>query len=266
MKSRRIIFLGCTKFSEEILNYLIDEGHNVVAIFSIPESFQISYSKEKVKNANFSDLSVVAKKHKIPFFLVDKSKAKPLEYYKPEIENFKPDVIIAGGWYYMIKKRIRELPKEGVWGLHASLLPDYAGGAPLVWALINGESKTGVTLFRMDAGVDDGDIICQEEITITESDTIKSLIVRSQDISKKLLSNALLQDEINYIPQMKDQIKIYPQRSPSDGEIDLNWDNKKIIDFVRAQTRPYPGAWIRHGNKKIILWDISIEEINNECN
>tara|TARA_B100001057_G_scaffold495585_1_gene594993 strand:+ start:172 stop:966 length:795 start_codon:yes stop_codon:yes gene_type:complete len=264
MKNRRIIFLGSTKLSEEILKHLISRGHNIVAIFSIPEFFDISYSEKKVHNTNFSDLSILANKYNIPFFLVDKLINKPLEFYKSQIKELLPDVLIAAGWYYMIKKEIREIPKEGVWGVHASLLPNYAGGAPLVWALINGEEKTGVTLFKMDDGVDDGDIISQGEIIISEKDNIKSLLFKSQEVSKKLLNEALNKETISYYKQKKSGIKIYPQRSPDDGEIDLNWDNKKIIDFVRAQSKPYPGAWIRHGNKKIILWEISIENFKNE--
>ena len=262
MKKRRIIFFGCTKFSEEILNHLIEEGQNIIAIFSIPEYFSISYSKKKVHNSNFSDLSRIAKAINVPFYNVDKSEDKPLEYYKSSIIELLPDVIIVAGWYYMINKEIREIPKEGAWGVHSSMLPDYAGGAPLVWALINGENKTGVTLFRMESGVDDGDIISQCEISITSDDNIKTLINKSQEISKKLISDALNQDQLQFFKQDKSKLKIYPQRSPEDGEIDLNWDNRKIIDFVRAQTKPYPGAWIRHGNKKIILWDISIENLN----
>ncbi len=262
MIKRKIIFFGCTKFSEDILSFLIEEKHEVLAIFSIPETFQISYSEKELKNSNFSDLSIIAEENSIPFYLVNKSKKKTLEFYHTKIESLKPDVIIAGGWYYMISKQIREIPKEGVWGLHASLLPNYAGGAPLVWALINGESQTGVTLFRMESGVDDGDIISQEKIMISEDDNIKSLINKSKEVSNRLLSKALSQRKIAYKPQDKSKIKIYPQRSPEDGEVNLDWENDRIINFVKAQTKPYPGAWIIHGNKKIILWDISIEDVN----
>lgn len=263
MIKRKIIFLGCTKFSDDILSFLIKEKHEVLAIFSIPETFQISYSEKEVKNSNFSDLSIIAKKNSIPFYIVDKSKKRTLEFYHTKIESLKPDVIIAGGWYYMISKQIRQIPKEGVWGLHASLLPNYAGGAPLVWALINGESQTGVTLFKMDAGIDDGDIISQGKIMISEDDNIKSLINKSKEVSKRLLSKALSQSKITYKRQDKSKIKIHPQRSPEDAEIDWSWNIKRIENFIKAQTKPYPGAWTIIGNYKITIWDAKIEKINS---
>ena len=159
----------------------------------------------------------------------------------------------------MVPKTIREIPVEGVWGIHASLLPNYAGGAPLVWAIINGETQTGVTLFRMDSGVDDGDIIYQRKLSIDEKDTIKTMIKKSAVASKAIILKSLLADKIKYKPQDKSKIIIYPQRSPKDGEIDWSWDSEKIENFVRAQTKPYPGAWTMIDNKKVIFWDISIK-------
>ena len=128
MIKRRIIFFGCTKFSEDILCFLIKEKHQVLAIFSIPETFQISYSEKEVKNSNFSDLSIIAKKNSIPFYLVDKSKKRTLEFYHTKIESLKPDVIIAGGWYYMISEKIREIPNEGVWDFTLHYYPIMLGG------------------------------------------------------------------------------------------------------------------------------------------
>lgn len=260
MNKRRIIFLGSTKFSEKILVHLIQNDMDVCAIFSIPEYFKISYSKDYVLNSNYSDLSRYSCDLDIPFYEVHSEEGKRLQDYEGEINDLKPDVILVAGWYYMVPRIIREIPTEGVWGLHASLLPDYAGGAPLVWAMINGEEFTGTTLFKMDSGVDDGDIIDQEKFFIDEDDTIKTLLSKALISSKNIIIKALKSSIINYKPQNKSMLKIYPQRSPEDGEIDWSWDKKRIENFVRAQTKPYPGAWTKIGNKKIILWDISIEE------
>lgn len=263
MISNSIIFLGSTKFSEQILISLIENKCDIKAIFSIPEKFRISYSKEKVTNTNFADLSKLAKSFSIPFFLVDSEKGKRLIDFKSEIEKLSSKVIIAAGWYYMIPKQIRDIPENGAWGIHASLLPNYAGGAPLVWAMINGEKETGVSLFKMEEGVDDGAIILQEKISIDYDDTIKTLLEKALISSKKILLSALNQKSVKYNPQDKSKIKIYPQRSPEDGEIDWSLDDEKIRNFVRAQTKPYPGAWTKINNKKVIVWDISIEELNN---
>ena len=264
MKNRKIIFFGSTKFSEEILTFLLEKGVNICAIFSIPEYFKISYSEEYVLNTNYSDLSIIAKKSDIPFYEVHSEQGKRLHDYKDIIINLRPEIILAMGWYYMVPKIIREIPKEGVWGLHASLLPNYAGGAPLVWAIINGEKFTGVTLFRMDKGVDDGDIIEQEKIIIEDDDTIKTMLSKASFSSRNIIIRALMNSKIQYKPQEKEKLKIYPQRSPKDGEIDWSWSKSRIKNFVRAQTRPYPGAWTIIQNKKVTIWDITVEELNNK--
>ena len=133
----------------------------------------------------------------------------------------------------------------------------------MVWAMINGEKETGVSLFKMEDGIDDGAIILQEKISIDYDDTIKTLLEKALISSKKILLSALNQKSVTYNPQDKSKIKVYPQRSPEDGEIDWSLDGEKIRNFVRAQTKPYPGAWTKINNKKVTIWDISIEEIYN---
>jgi methionyl-tRNA formyltransferase len=258
----KIIFFGATKFSEEILINLLNDNCNISAIFSIPKKFNISYSDEKVVNYNYADLSKYANKLSIPFYLVDSSDEKKLIDYKSIIESLSPKVIIAVGWYYMVPKQIRKIPENGVWGIHASLLPNYAGGAPLVWAIINGEKETGVTLFKFDSGVDDGDIIFQEKIKINKKDTIKILSKKVSSLSKKIIKKALNQNKVIYFPQDKSKIKVYPQRSPKDGKIDWSWDSQAINNFIRAQTKPYPGAWTIIDGHKVTIWDAEITKIN----
>jgi len=258
----KIVFFGCTKFSEELLTHLLKNKVDVKAIFSIPEYFNISYSKKKVKNSNFFDLKPIAQKSKIPFYEIDSVEGKKTKDYYDVIKNIKPDVILVLGWYYMVPKSIRLIPKYGAWGIHASLLPDYAGGAPLVWAIINGEKKTGVTLFRMESGVDDGDIISQTEFLIEDNDTIKEVYEKATKSSKKILNNVLTSDsEPEFIKQDKSKIKIYPQRSPEDGLIDWDWDSLRIKNFIRAQSKPYPGAFTIINNKKVIIYDAKIENL-----
>lgn len=255
----RIIFFGCTHYSKDLLESLLYNKANVVGIFSIPEEFSISYSEEKVKNSNYADLKPIAKDHNIPFFEIDSVEGKKTSNYTDIISDLKPDVILVLGWYYMVPKSIRDIPKYGSWGIHASLLPDYAGGAPLVWAIINGEKKAGVTLFRMESGVDDGDIISQVEFPILDVDTIKEVYQKATISSKQILSEVLDETfKVKFTKQDKSKIKIYPQRSPKDGLIDWNWEPIRIKNFIRAQTKPYPGAYTMINGKKVIIWDADI--------
>jgi len=257
----KCIFFGCTDFSKEMLISLLENDIEIAAIFSIPEYFSISYSEQKVRNYRFEDLSDLANEKNIPLFWVNSEPGYRINDYKKVILDLKPDVILVLGWYYMVPKNIRDIAKQGAWGIHASLLPDYAGGAPLVWAIIEGEKETGVTLFRLDDGVDDGDIIEQESFVIEEQETIKEILEKSINSSKKILiKNLKNPDNVDFKPQDKEKIKIFPQRSPNDGEIDLLWDSKKIYDFIRAQSFPYPGAFIKtKDGRKIIIEKARIE-------
>ena len=258
----KVVFFGATKFSEEILIHLLNNKIDVCALFTIPQEFGISYRDTKVKNYNYSELEIVATKNKISCYYIDSSEeGKKTNDYIDVIKNINPDVILIMGWYYMVPKKIRDLAKYGAWGIHASMLPDYAGGAPLVWAIINGEKETGITLFKLDDGVDDGDIISQEKIKIEETDSIKEVYEKVTIASKNLLLNALQNiSSIVFTPQDKSKIKIYPQRKPDDGELDLTKTAKDLYNFIRAQSLPYPGAFIRTSDgKKLIIEKARIE-------
>ena len=257
----KYIFLGATKFSFDILDSLIKNGFKPSIIFGIPRQFHISYSTIPVQNTNFFDLSAVAKEHGIPYYDIDSVDGQRLEDHEQIIRDVNPDVILVMGWYYMLKKKVREAAKFGAWGIHASLLPKYAGGAPLVWAIIHGEKQTGVTLFRMEQGVDDGDIIAQEAFDITETDTIDTVYKKATAASQHILAAIFRHPaHVKFTPQDKSKLEIFPQRSPKDGEINWEWEPKRIYDFIRAQTKPYPGAWTIINGKKVTIWDAKIEE------
>lgn len=256
MQKIKTIFLGSTAYSKALLEDIISHGFIPEAVFTIPEQFNISYSPTaKVKNYHFSDLKKIATAHHIPCYEVHSEPGRRLTDFSEVIQTIAPDIILVLGWYYMIPKKIRALAKKGAWGIHASLLPDYAGGAPLVWAMIQGEKKTGVTLFRMEDGVDDGDIIAQEAFSIDFQDTIAEVYQKAIECSKKILIEALRDIEhVQYQPQNKEKIKIYPQRKPEDGEIHFNRSALDIYNFIRAQSFPYPGAFFRgKDGKKVII-------------
>lgn len=258
----KVVFFGTTRFSEQVLRQLLENRIHISMLFTMKQEFSISYSDKKVKNYNYSDLLPIAREHKIPLHYVESSeKGQRTSDYFQIINDLKPDVILVLGWFYMLPKRIRELAKYGAWGIHASMLPNYAGGAPLVWAIINGENETGVTLFRLDDGIDDGDIIAQKTIQITNTDTIREVYFKATEASMDILLNALQNiDSVKFVPQDKQKIKVYPQRKPDDGEIDFTLPAEAIHNFVRAQCSPYPGAFFRTvDGKKLIIESTRIE-------
>ena len=258
----KVIFFGATKFSEEVLTHLIENDITPSCLFTIPQEFSISYSSTKVKNYNYSELEIIANKNHIPCYYIESSESgKKTNDYFDIINEIKPDVILIMGWYYMVPKKIRDITTYGTWGIHASMLPNYAGGAPLVWAIINGETETGVTLFKLDDGVDDGDIIDQEIIVIENVDTIKEVYEKVIIVSKTILLKALKNiSKIVFKPQDKSKIKVFPQRKPQDGELDLTKPAQELYNFIRAQSSPYPGAFIKTSDgKKLIIEKARIE-------
>ncbi len=251
----RYAFLGCTKFSERVLRCLIANGIVPEVVLTSPEKFKISYSDEPVKNFNYSNLNGLCAEKSIPVINLYDSPENRIENYIDFLGSLELDVIFVMGWYFMVPADVRNLAKKGAWGIHASLLPRYAGGAPLTWAIINGESQTGVTLFRLDSGVDTGDIIAQEQISIGTEDCIASVYERATLASEALILKAVRNfHSLEPIPQDITQRSVYPQRAPTDGLIDMNKSAQEIYNFIRAQSHPYPGAFFIAGDgRKVII-------------
>ena len=261
MDDLSFVFFGSTNYSKKLLIFLIKNKFLPKAIFSSPKEYTISHSDEKVKNYNYANLKEIADEYNLPFYEIDSIDGKRVKDFNNVLRDLSLDLILVLGWHYILPKDIREKSKHGAWGIHASLLPNYAGGAPLNWAIINGEKKTGVTLFRLGNGVDDGDIISQKSFIIDEEDTIKEVYEKATTSSCQILLEAIVNiKNIKYIPQDKTKIIYYPQRKPEDGEIDLSKSAEEIYNFVRALSRPYPGAFIKTADgKKIIIEKIRIE-------
>jgi UDP-4-amino-4-deoxy-L-arabinose formyltransferase/UDP-glucuronic acid dehydrogenase (UDP-4-keto-hexauronic acid decarboxylating) len=177
-----------------------------------------------------------------------------------QIRESRPDIIFSFYYRHMVRPPILEIPPAGCLNLHGSLLPKYRGRCPINWALVNGEKETGVTLHYMTPRPDDGDIVCQKKIDISDSDTALSLHEKAARTSAAML------DEI--LPQIKDgTAPRYPQdhskatyfggRRPDDGEIDWNQTATQVRNLVRAVTRPYPGAFSYIGNRKCLFWTVT---------
>lgn len=266
----RVVFLGATKFSEEMLFVLLENRISVEAIFSIPKEFQIkkrgSNQPEKYENSNYSNMEIIASKAKIPFYLVSGGD-QSISSYHDVIASLQPDIILVLGWYFLVPKSIRDLSKIGTFGIHASLLPEYAGGSPLVWALINGEKKTGITMFKIEEGIDDGDILAQKEIEIDFCDTIGSLYSKVTEASKKMLFWELQKLSLNqasFVKQDKERIKPLPIRKEEDGLIDWSKSDIEIYNFIRAQTKPYPCAFSFFNSEKIKFLAVSLVTIKEK--
>lgn len=175
-----------------------------------------------------------------------------------QVKDFHPSMCVVSGWYWLIRPETLALAPKGFIGTHASLLPKYRGGAPLVWAIINGDQRAGTTLFRFDEGMDSGDIIGQAAFEIAEEDTIAEVIAKAESASIELLKihlGPMLRGTASLVQQDHGQATYCAQRRPEDGRIDWSLSAAQISGFIRAQTRPYPGAFYfdENGNK-VTVW------------
>jgi methionyl-tRNA formyltransferase len=131
--------------------------------------------------------------------------------------------------------------------------------------MINGESKTGVSLFYLEKGVDEGDIIAQQTFLIEPDDTISDVLIKAEKASINIIKEhvpRMLNGTSSRLPQNHQEATYFPRRTPKDGEIDWNLDDEKINCFIKAQTHPYPGAFTVIGNKKVIIWEATVTNIN----
>ena len=261
----KIAFFGATKYSYELLQFLLENNFDVCAIFTLPEELRLSYPKGDMHIYNYANLKEIGDKYGIPTIEIKK---KNLNYYE-EIKHCAPDLILVSGWYLMLSKKIIEIPSRGCIGIHFSLLPKYAGGAPLVWAIINGEKETGITLFYFNEQIDAGDIIAQERFTIDYTDDISSVYHKATQSSKHILLENIPKLEKGITIRTKQDLSqrtVYPIRKPEEGKIDWSKSAEQIRNFVRAQTKPYPGAYSYIHGEKITIWHSEVVKTGLSAN
>jgi methionyl-tRNA formyltransferase len=174
------------------------------------------------------------------------------------IRKLEPELIFVVGWSQIVGEPFIALASEGVFGMHPTLLPRHRGRAPIPWAILTGLARTGVTLFEIiDATADSGSIVGQVTLDVAPDETATTLFARIADAHVELtgeLLPQLLAGTAPRIPQDPTRASSWPRRTPADGIID--WDTRApyLDAWVRAQTRPYPGAFTYLGEEKVIVW------------
>jgi methionyl-tRNA formyltransferase len=181
------------------------------------------------------------------------------------IRALEPQLIFVVGWSQIVREPFIELASEGVFGMHPTLLPRHRGRAPIPWAILTGLARTGVTLFEIvDPTADSGAIVGQLTVDIAADETATSLFARIADAHVELTAEyvpQLLARSAPRIPQDATRASSWPKRTPADGIIDWETRAPYLYDWVRAQTRPYPGAFTFLGNEKVIVWGARAVEL-----
>lgn len=239
----RVVFMGTPDFAVPCLEKLVESGHDVVGVFSQPDK---PVGRKQIITP--PDVKVCALKHDIPVFQPEKIKgSNSLEI----INELNPDVIVVVAYGKILPKDILTSAKYGCINVHASLLPLYRGAAPIQWSILNGDSKTGVSIMQMDEGLDTGDVLLVKETVIDPNETSAELFDRLSAIGADALIEAL---------SMIEEGNVTPQKQP-DGEYQYaSMINKSMcpIDWSR------PAQEIHNQVRGLQTWPVATTTINGK--
>lgn len=225
---------------------LLDAGYEICAVFTHRDNPQ--------ENIWFDSVASFAGERGIPVYA-------PEDVNHPvwvnRIKAMDIDYIFSFYYRELLKEPLLELPKRGAINLHGSLLPKYRGRVPINWAIINGETETGVTLHYMTERADAGDIIDQERVAILPDDNARMVFDKAVAAARVMLARTLpkiADGTAGRTPQNEAEATTFGGRKPADGEIDWNKSATEINNLVRAVSRPYPGAFSFIGDRKFLIW------------
>jgi methionyl-tRNA formyltransferase len=255
-KELRIIFMGTPEFAVPSLEILIEQRWNVVAVITAPDK-----PKGRGQKLIPSPVKVCADKHGIP--VLQPTNLKSPEFLE-ELKSYRADVQVVVA-FRMLPESVWAMPPLGTFNLHASLLPDYRGAAPINWAIINGEKETGVTTFFLQHEIDTGSVIFQEKEPIYPEDNVgtlyERLMIKGANLVLKTIEGL---EKGNLSPKMQDENlaknhapKIFKETS----EIDWNKSAESIYNMIRGLS-PYPAAWTIFEKKNCKVFLTEIDEKN----
>ena len=243
-KDLRIVFMGTPEFAVETLKALVENGYNVVAVVTQPDKAVGRHQTEVQAPA----VKLYAQEQGLPVLQPEKMKdpafVEELRSYKANLQ-----VVVA---FRMLPEVVWDMPAYGTFNVHAALLPQYRGAAPINWAVINGETQTGVTTFFLDKEIDTGRIIMQKPFEIPDEADVEyvynGLMHLGADICLDTLERIIAADgHPESIPQedLEGQFRrLYEAPKLFKNTCEINWDRpvKRVYDFIRGLS-PYPGAW-----------------------
>ena len=259
MPSLRIIFMGTAELACPSLEILTREsGFEVIAVVTQPD-------RPKGRDLKLQPSPVKQLALRKGLAVLQPERARN-EAFVGELKSFRPDLIVVAAYGQILPPAILELPRLGCVNVHASLLPKYRGAAPIQWALLNDESETGVTIMRMDAGLDTGDIISQSTTAISSEDNAQTLHDRLAKLGAELLVQTLpdvVAGKIIPRPQPAEGASYARKITKEDGRFDWSQPARSLWNKVRAFT-PWPGAFFfqEAAPKPRLIkgWEAKVEE------
>jgi methionyl-tRNA formyltransferase len=244
---RSVVFgyhtMGCVGFDA-----LLRHGFAVAAV--------LTHRDDPHEEIWWESLADRARSRSIPVHLVEREDPKAPQF-AALVGTFEPDFIFSFYFRYMVPERVLDLAPRGAFNLHGSLLPRYRGRAPVNWVLVNGETTTGVSLHRMVAKPDAGDLLGQEPVDVAFEDTAFTLYRKLEGAAVKLLDRTLpllRQGRAATAPMNLAEGSYFGGRTPEDGRFTWDWPALRIYNLVRAVTHPYPGAFTPFRGRRLLVW------------
>lgn len=241
----RIVFIGSKNFGLNVLKKMHSiDPESLVGVITLDDSKDTRSVLEEFRNYCIENN-------------IRLHTATDKKMFNHIIQDLNPDLCIVTCWYWLIEKEILDSVKKGFIGIHHSPLPQYRGSSPLVWQIINGETRAGSSIFTFTENMDSGPIWYTALVTIHENDSINDILERLEHRILTWLENNysdILSNKAKPRPQTELNISYCAQRFPFDGKIDWTKNARDIHNFIRAQSHPYPGAFTHYRNKKLIIW------------
>ena len=253
----KIVFMGTPDFAVPSLKKLIDSGYEVAAVYCQPD---------KPQGRHFTltppPVKVLAQEYNIP---VCQPATLKDEEAQQTLAKFAPDIIVVAAYGKILPKAVLDMPKYGCINVHGSLLPKYRGAAPIQWAVINGEEKSGVTIMQMAEGLDTGDMLLVRDTEIGADETAGELFDRIAMLGAEALSEALVNIEnLKAVPQDDALACWAPPLKKADGEINWQKKNTEIYSLIRGVS-PWPGAYTIFGAKRLKIHKASLCDKSGEA-
>jgi methionyl-tRNA formyltransferase len=253
-KSLRIVYMGTPEFAVPSLEILVENGWNVVAVITAPDK-----PKGRGQKLIPSPVKEAAVKHNIP--VLQPTNLKAPEFIE-ELASYRADLQIVVA-FRMLPEAVWNMPPKGTFNLHASLLPNYRGAAPINWAIINGEKETGVTTFFLQHQIDTGNIIFQEKETIAPEDNVGTVYERLMNRGSKLVLRTVEAIQEGTVTTTVQDESLAQHEAPKifKETCRIDWERpaESIHNLVRG-LNPYPAAWTQINGKTCKIYDTEVLE------
>ncbi|MBP9729625.1 MAG: methionyl-tRNA formyltransferase [Gammaproteobacteria bacterium] len=245
----RIVFAGTPHFASVCLEALLHAKHTIVGVYT-----QADKPSGRGRAIQYSPVKTLGLAHEIPVYQPTRLK-DPIE--QDQLRSLKPDLMVVAAYGLLLPKTVLDIPTHGCMNVHASLLPRFRGASPIQAALLAGDTETGISMMRMDEGLDSGDVILRETCTIDPRDTTASLQDRLAQLGAKALLKSLAQIKHKtalYTPQDLSKVCFAPKLCKTDAAIDWT-ESAAVLDRKIRAFNPWPIATMHKDELCIRIWD-----------